>query len=69
MLEYPKGVSTQCDNLALEGNQQERITMEELHWLAGIWEGEGTVTVYNQIDKRTKRNHLLPLVCYDIVLR
>jgi hypothetical protein len=43
------------------GNQQ--VTQTDLAWLAGIWDGEGTISIRRVVQKKAKTPQYSPRVC------
>ena len=63
MLEHPKAFATvdnDSDNAQdiTMGNQQERLEEADLHWFAGIFDGEGCLSI-----GRAKYYYLMPRAC------
>ena len=66
MLENPKAVEPTTGNFdGLHNGQsagQGPLTEAELGWLAGIWDGEGSITMFRHYEKG-RENHFIPVIC------
>ena len=64
MREYPESpISYQAKEIGIGQSAGEGVlTQAELGWLAGLWDGEGSITMFRHYEQGRER-HYVPVVC------